>query len=239
MRRGLRAAFVASFVSLPAALSLLSVGFERGLDVDALAAVQGPLPWQWTALSNPGFGLAFLLLLATALPDPLPRRGLLSHADTPLSLRGVLPVGPLEQLRVCSLCAIAVPTFLGGDALPELLSGTGGTSLEPAVCAVVLLIKYLAVALSVLALRAACAPPTAAQWSGVTARVLLPLSLAAGLCAHFWPLLAQGGPLLAWIEAGFGPVAAAALVGLLAAVVAWQWRTPDPSGAEGGLSPWL
>jgi hypothetical protein len=237
LRRGSSAALSRWVVTLPAWLALVAASFQDGIDVGAATSSRGPLPWHWSAFRDPTLFIACLALLASALPRagrPLFR---LSHARPPRLSWRLDGDEWFERLQLCTVCALATHLFLGGDALP--LAGQDDiTPLVLALSALLLVAKYTLLVLGVSFLRGLCLGLTPAEWSRLTLRFGLPISLGALALGHIWRSLGAMSPFWSWVWLGFGPACVAATAfGLVVSHRRALCAAREPSPPS--LSPWL
>lgn len=237
LRRASSAAIARWVVTLPAWLSLAAASFQDGIDVGAATATRGPLPWHWSAFRDPTLFIACLALLASALPRAGRPAWRLTHARPPRLSWRLDGDEWFERLQLCTVCALATHLFLGGDALP--LAGQLETSpLLVTLSALLLVAQYTLLVLAVSFLRGLCLGVTPSEWTRLTLRYALPLSLGALALGHFWRSLGAPSPFWSWIWLGFGPAcvaATAAGVVLSARRALAAAREPSPPS----LSPWL
>jgi hypothetical protein len=237
--RGTQAAFSQCLTTAPGWVALLCVCVETGIDFDEMVRAQGAAPWRWHAFSNPGLSLLFVLLLLTALPRLGKPAWRLAHARPPRGSWRGRGDNLLGWLYVCSMCAVASIAFLGGDAWPGQALDASRAALVPSLAsALVLSAKYTGLVLFVCFLRTLSLNLTTRDWAPVSARICLPLSLAAAGLAYGWRSLELLAPFWQWLRLGFGPASVAAALLVLAAL-AWRIvlglrQSPAPS-----LSPWL
>jgi NADH-quinone oxidoreductase subunit H len=237
--RGTQAALSQCVTTAPGWVALLSVCFETGVDFDEMVRAQGAAPWRWNAFSNPGLLVLFLLLLLTALPRLGKPAWRLAHARPPRAAWRARGDNLLGWLYVCSMCAVACIAFLGGDAWPGQTQDASRAALVPSLAsALVLSAKYTGLVLFVSFLRTLALNVTTRDWAPVSARVCVPLSLAAAGLTYGWRSLDSLAPFWRWLQLGFGPASVAAVLlvfGVLAVRIMLALRqSPPPS-----LSPWL
>lgn len=235
LRRGMRAALQQFVMITPVWIGLLSLGLETGVDADEWVKSQGPWPWAWNALTNPGLTVSFLLMLLSALPEPAAPRGRLLHARTEQSHA---PAGSLlGSIYACSVCALGALAFLGGGAGFGVTASSGaGSQLLPSL---VCFAKYAALYALLAAARRACQRLTLAQWAPVGLWLALPGCIGAVVLAQAWRALDARSAFWHWLLSGFGPLLATVSLVLLAVVgwgIAVALRRPAPYP---GLSPWL
>jgi hypothetical protein len=224
-------------VTLPAWLALAAASFQDGIDVGAVTSSRGPLPWHWSAFRDPTLFIACLALLASALPRAGKPAWRLTFARPPRLSWRLDGDEWFERLQLCTVCALATHLFLGGDALP-IAAPEDATPLVLALPAVLLIAKYTLLVLGVSFLRGLCLGLTPAEWSRLTLRFGLPISLAALALGHVWRSLGAMSPFWSWVWLGFGPACVA--VTALAIVMSTRRALAaahDPSPPS--LSPWL
>jgi hypothetical protein len=235
--RASRAALARWVVSIPAWLAVAATNFQDGIDLGAAAPTHGPLPWHWSAFRDPTLFVACAVLLASALPRAGKPVWRLAHARPPRLNWRLDGDEWFDRLQLCTICALATHLFLGGDALPLL--GQPGAGPLALVSTVLLLIgKYTLLVLGVSFLRGLSLGITPAEWSRLTLRYNLPISLAALALGHVWRSFGAMSPFWSWLWLGFGPaclVATAAGLLLAARRALAAAREPGPPS----LSPWL
>jgi len=237
---GVRAALQQWLALVPAWIAIIASCFPSGLDVDELVRAQGPLPQHWNAFANPGLTLLFGALLLSALPTHRRSPGGLRHARSGAVFGRHAQSGWLAAIHSCSLCAVAALAFLGGDAWPSAADAAGpGASAASLLPSLLLWLKYTGLCCATTLLGALLERPAQSEWTPLSLRICLPLSLAAAALAGAWRALENRSDFWRWALSGYGP-ALLALLALALLVLPWQlWanlRRPDPAP---GLSPWL
>ena len=100
-------------------------------------------------------------------------------------------------------------------------------------------LKYTGLCCGATLLGALFERPTLSEWTPLSLRICLPLSLAAAALAGAWRALEGRSDFWRWALSGYGP-ALLALLALALLALPWQLlaslRRPDPAP---GLSPWL
>jgi hypothetical protein len=237
LRRASGAALARWIVTLPAWLAVAATSFQDGIDLGAATPTRGPLPWHWSAFRDPTLFIACLALLATALPRAGKPAWRLAHARPPRLSWRLDGDDWFDRLGLCTVCALATHLFLGGDAQP-LWDPANSGPLPLVLSALLLVGKYTLLVLAVSFLRGLCLGVTPVEWSRLTLRYVLPLSLGALALGHVWRSLGVMSPFWSWLWLGFGPacVAAAVLgIALSARRALAAAREPSPPS----LSPWL
>jgi hypothetical protein len=236
LRKGALAALQQWLCLLPAGVALLATGFASGIDLDDVVHAQGAWPWQWNAFHDPGLFVACGALLSSTVPRPGKPIWRLAHARPPrLSWRSDGD-GWFDRLYLCSTCALAAAVFLGGDALPATVSGSG--PLPALLTAAVLVSKYTLLVLGVSFLRGLCLGLDAAHFCRFAVGVGLPAAVAAVAVTEAWRWLGATSSLWSWVQRGFGPASAAALL-LALAVVSFRAYGASRDPGPPSLSPWL
>jgi hypothetical protein len=232
---GLGAVVQQCLVVAPAWVALLTIVGDSNVDFAGPSAARGHVPWAWNAFSNPGLSLSFVLLLATALPRASRPSSKLRRAAT-VAVMGRSGADDLfGWLYTCSTCAVAASAFLGGGSWPGF--ALGAAQHASLLGALALLVKYTALVLLVLMLRRLCSGITSDEWSGISLRICLPLSVLAVAVAHAFRWLRTVSPFWDWLGGGFGPalmLALAASVGVLA----WRAAAGAARPAAASFAPW-
>jgi NADH-quinone oxidoreductase subunit H len=177
---GARAATSTLLFQIPALCGLGCVFLRSGsLSPADLVATQGVAPWTWTAFQGPTMLLAFVLLLATALPESSRGGGHLAAQpgaerrrwDHRFS-RYLMFVAEWGHLWVVS--AILAIVFLGGWNVPGVGAASAAQKLAGAA---VLAFKTWALCVLVIGVRWVALRAALADLLGVWFRYLLPLSV--------------------------------------------------------------
>jgi NADH:ubiquinone oxidoreductase subunit H len=225
---------------LPLVAAVACAAVETGgIGLDELAREQGALPWQWFAFRSPVLLCATLVFFAALVPEAA--RGstdgvaLPGEARRPIVRAASELVGWTELVVACGIAAFA---FFGGartQALGPAPDAPLGSALFGAAAVVV---KTLALLLSVLFARAVVGRLDLSETRGMTFRVLLPVAVFAAL-ATLVLQRAEVRPMATPVAATLG-LSCFVGVALLAASFARR-VVAGAAGrdAEPGVNPWI
>jgi NADH:ubiquinone oxidoreductase subunit H len=210
-----------------------------GVGLDELARAQGALPWQWHAFQNPVLLCAMLVFFAALVPEAA--RGstdavaLPGEAKRPMVRAVPELVGWTELVIACGIGAFA---FFGGARTQALVLPPDAPLGAALFGAAVVVVKTLALVLSVLCARAVVGRLDLSETRGMTFRVLLPVAVFAAL-ATLALQRAEVRPMAGSVAATLG-LSCFVGVALLAATFARR-VVAGTSGrdAEPGVNPWI